>query len=140
MRGRRAEEVLRLPVRLRGIQLGRPVDLLVDLPSERVLGFDVLCGDEVHRFLPVSAVTIRDGELSVSSALTMLEEAELAFYRERAATLSSLRGLELLRNNRPVGRLRDVLVGDGGAVAGVLTEDGSALTGAGLRLAPASAA
>jgi hypothetical protein len=127
---------MKLPVRLRGIQLGHAVDLLVDLPSERVLGFDVRCGDDVHRFLPVSAVTMRDDELSVSSALTMLEEAELEFYR--SAALSKLRGLELLHDERSVGRLRDVVVADGGTVAAVVVDDGSELPGSGLRLAPAA--
>jgi hypothetical protein len=124
MRGRPAEELLKLPVRLRGIQLGRPADLLVDLSSERVHGFDVLCGDEVNRFLPFAAVTVEDEELSVSSALPMLEEAELAFYRDRASTLTGLRGAELERGGRPVGRLRDVVVGEGGAIEAVLVEDG----------------
>ena len=95
MRGRPVEELLRLPVRLRGIQLRRPAGLIVDREAQRVLGLDVLCGDEVHRFLPISAVTVHDDELAVSSALTMLDETELAFYRSRAATLSALRGSEL---------------------------------------------
>ena len=68
MRGRPARDLLRLPVRLRGIQLGRPVDLIIDRSGERVLGLDVLCGDEVHRFLPISAVTMHEDELAVSSA------------------------------------------------------------------------
>lgn len=138
MRGRSGAELLKLPVRLRGIQLGHAVDLLVDLSSDRVLGFDVRCGDSVHRFLPVSAVTVRDHELSVSSALTMLEEPQLAFYRERAAALSALRGHELLRADRPVGRLRDIVVADGGVVAAVVVDDGTELTGGGLTLAPAA--
>jgi hypothetical protein len=120
MRGRSAEELLGLPVRLRGIQLGRPVDLIVDLDAGRVHGFDVLCGDEVHRFLPFAAVTVHDDELAVSSALTMLEERELAFYRDHASTLGRLRGAELERDGRSVGRLHDLLLGDGGAVEAVL--------------------
>ena len=48
-----ADELLRLPVRLHGIQLGRPVDVLLDAEAWRVVGLDVLCGDEVHRFLPL---------------------------------------------------------------------------------------
>jgi hypothetical protein len=85
-------------VRLRGIQLGRPAELIVDLDTRRVLGFDVLCGDDVHRFLPFAAVTIEDGELTVSSALTMLDEAELAFYRSRAATLPDPQGVFVQRD------------------------------------------
>jgi hypothetical protein len=140
MRCRPAEELLGLPVRLRGIQLGRPVDLIVDLDAARVHGFDVLCGDEVHRFLPFAAVTPRADELAVSSALTMLEERELAFYRDRAATLARLRGAALERDGVPVGRLRDVVVAEDGALESVLVDDGEAVSPDGLRLATASAA
>ena len=80
-------------MRVRGIQLGRPVELIVDHDARRVLGLDILCGDDVHRFLPFAAVTIHDDELAVSSALTMLDEAELEFYRRRATTLAEVDGL-----------------------------------------------
>lgn len=123
MGGRPAEELLRLPVRLHGIQLGRPVDLIVDLDAERALGLDVLCGDEVHRFLPLAAARVADDEITVTSALTLLEEAELAFYRTRASSLSTLRGGELERNGALVGRLRDVVVGADGGLDAVLVED-----------------
>ncbi len=144
MGGRPAGELLRLPVRLHGIQLGRPVDLILDLAAERALGLDVRCGDEVHRFLPLAAAVLEDGEITVRSALTLLEEAELAFYRSRADTLSSLRGVELERGGEPVGRLRDVIVGNGGIVTGVLVEaDGDVRRvepDAGLRVRPVSPA
>jgi len=122
MGGRPAGELLRLPVRLHGIELGRPVDLILDLAAERALGLDVRCGDEVHRFLPLAAAVLEDGEITVRSALTLLEEAELAFYRSRADTLSNLRGVELEHGGEPVGRLRDVIVGNGGTITGVLVE------------------
>ncbi len=122
MGGRTAEQLLRLPVRLHGIQLGRPSDVLVDLRAERVLGLDVFCGDKVHRFLPLAAVSLHDVEIAVSSALTLLEEAELTFYRARAGTLSALRGAEVEQNGSAVGRLLDVVVGAGGALEAVLVE------------------
>src|SRR3954453_35758 len=144
MRGRSADELLGLPVRLRGIQLGRPVDLLLDLEVGRVHGFEVLCGDEVHRFLPAAAVTVHDDELAISSALTMLAEAELAFYRTRVGSLSALRGLPLAREGRGVGRLRAVVVGAAGRLEAVVVEDEGGVRriepGDGLRLAVASAA
>ncbi|HET7045311.1 MAG TPA: hypothetical protein VFI37_10720 [Gaiellaceae bacterium] len=144
MGGRPAEELLRLPVRLHGIQLGRPVDLIVDLDAERALGLDVLCGDEVHRFLPLAAARVADDEITVTSALTLLEEAELAFYRTRASSLSTLRGAELERGGDPVGRLRDVVVGSGGELDAVLVEDGGGVQRVdpveGLRLQLVSAA
>ena len=55
MRGLHGQDLLRRPVRLRGIQLGRAVDLILDAAGTRVVGFDVLCGDGTHRFLPLSA-------------------------------------------------------------------------------------
>jgi hypothetical protein len=122
MRGRLAQELLRLPVRLHGIQLGRPSDVLVDLPAERVVGLDVVCGDEVHRFLPLAGVSFHDDEIAVSSALTLMEEDQLAFYRDRAGSLVALRGSELQRGGRAVGRLHDLVVGDGGALEAVLVE------------------
>jgi len=144
MGARPAEELLRLPVRLHGIQLGRPVDLLVDLEAERAVGLDVLCGDEVHRFLPLAAAEVLEEEIAVVSALTLLEEAELAFYRSRASALSTLRGVELERDGEPVGRLRDVVVGPGGTLAAVLAEDDGVVRrlepGDGLRLRLVSAA
>ena len=144
MGGRPAEEVLRLPVRLHGIQLGRPTDLILDLRADRALGLDVLCGDEVHRFLPLAAARVSDEEITVTSALTLLDEAELAFYREHASTLGELRGVELTQHGRPAGRLRDVVLGEAGALAAVLVEtDGSverieAVDGLGLSAAPAA--
>lgn len=122
MRGRPAEELLQLPVRLHGIQLGRPTDLILDLHAERALGLDVLCGDEVHRFLPLAAATVDDAEIVVTSALTLLEEAELAFYRDRASVLSALRGSTLVRDGHRIGRLRDVVV-SGGRLEAVVVED-----------------
>ena len=122
MGGRPAEDLLRLAVRLHGIQLGRPTDLILDLRADRILGFDVLCGDDVHRFLPLAAARIGDTEITVDSALTLLDESELAFYRERACALSDLRGLEVVYAGRPGGRLRDVLVGEDGTLRAVLAE------------------
>jgi hypothetical protein len=124
MRGRPAAELLSLPVRLRGIQLGRPTDVVVDIAAGRAHGLDVLCGDGAHRFLPFAAVTIADHELTVTSALTLLEEAELSFYRARARTLADLRGRAFVRDGSPVGRLVDVEVASGGAIASVLVDDG----------------
>ena len=60
MKRRLAGELLRLPVRTRGIEIGRPVDVIVDPVRNRALGFDVLCRDEEHRFLPWTAAVIED--------------------------------------------------------------------------------
>lgn len=144
MGGRHAEELLRLPVRLHGIQLGRPVDLILDLAGRRALGLDVLCGDDVHRFLPLAAATVGNDEITVRSALTLLEEAELAFYRSRAHELSALRGVDLARDGATVGRLRDVVVAADSTLAAVVVESEGTLHRLegtdGLRLETASAA
>jgi hypothetical protein len=86
--GFRGEALLQQPVRLRGIQLGRAVDLILDADARRVLGFDVLCGDGTHRFLPYAAADPQHDEIVVSSSLLLLDEEELDFYRERGTTLS----------------------------------------------------
>ena len=91
MEGLRGEELLRRPVRLRGIQLGRAVDLILDEAGTRVLGFDVLCGDGEHRFLPIAAAEDAPGEIAVRSALTLVDVDQLAFYRRYGTTLTALR-------------------------------------------------
>ncbi len=100
---------LLLPVRLRGIQLGRPVDMLVDLDHWNVLGFVVLCGDESRRFLPLAACQVLDGEIAVGSALMLLEDA--GFYEERGVSFRSLLGTEAAG-----GLVRDAWFTTGGAV------------------------
>ncbi len=62
-----------LPVRLHGIQLGRPVDLLLDPDTRRAVGLDLLCGDEVHRFLPVAV-----RQLPISGNDDVLQQSDLS--------------------------------------------------------------
>jgi hypothetical protein len=116
------DELLALPVRLHGIQLGRPVDLLLDRRGLRVVGLDVLCGDDVHRFLPLPIAAIADGAITIQSPLVMLEEDELDFYRSRAFALSSLRGRLVTRKGKELGTLRDVVVGAGGVLVSVVVD------------------
>jgi hypothetical protein len=105
-----AAALLRFPVRLHGIQLGQPTDLLIDVESWQALGFVVHCGDESVRFLPWAASQPTDAEVAVGSALMLLED--VAFYATRSTSFRSLIGGEL-----PVGGvLRDVLIGDAGAI------------------------
>ena len=108
-----ASAALQLPIRLRGIQLGRPVDLLLETDSWHAIGFVVYCGDESQRFLPLAAAQTSDDEIAVGSALLLLED--VGFYRTRSTSYRSLLGGEVQRNGRPAGRLRD-LVFAGGAV------------------------
>jgi hypothetical protein len=116
MKGVSAERLLRLPVRVRGIELGRPVDLVLDREHTRVLGFEVLCGDEERRFLPLAVATIRESELEVRSSLALLEAAELAFYTKRGTTFAALRGSSVVRAGRLVGELLDLTLAADGTI------------------------
>jgi PRC-barrel domain protein len=117
------DDVLARPVRLHGIDLGRPVDLLLDRDGLRVVGADVLCGDDEHRFLPLPTASI-DEALTIYSPLVLLEEDELDFYRSRAFALSSLRGQAVTRKGKVVGTLGDVVFAPGGRLLAILLETG----------------
>jgi hypothetical protein len=110
MGSRSATELLQLPVRLNGIRLGRPVDLLLDPAEWRALGFVVLCGDGSSRFLVFAAADVREDAIDVSSALLLLDDVE--FYRDRSRSLRDLLGAEL----------RDLLVARGGSVEALVVE------------------
>ncbi|HEY6960714.1 MAG TPA: hypothetical protein VI408_02370 [Gaiellaceae bacterium] len=90
MRGRSAADLLTLPVRLHGIQLGRPIEALVDATADRLVGFEILCGDDAERFLPFAVVEVRPDEIALESALTLIDERDLGYYRTRSRKLSDL--------------------------------------------------
>jgi hypothetical protein len=117
-------DVLALPLRLHGIELGRPVDVLLDRETLRVIGLDVLCGDEEHRFLPLPAAAVGDDGLTIHSPLVLLEEDELGFYRARAFSLTSLRGKPVMRKETSVGALSDVVFGADGTLLAVELQTG----------------
>ena len=121
MNGVSARELLGLPVRLHGIQLGRPIDLILDRERRRVLGFDVRCGDDERRFLPLAAI-VREAELAIVSPLVLLAEAELAFYTERGSTFAALRGSDVVRRDDLVGVLEDVVFTKDGPIVDVVVE------------------
>lgn len=102
-----ASAVLQLPVRLKGIQLGRPVDLLLEASRWHVIGFVVRCGDESQRFLPLAACQLSRDEIAVASALLLLED--VGFYRARGTSFRSLLGGVVQLRGRSAGRLRDVV-------------------------------
>jgi hypothetical protein len=87
---RPAAEVLALPVRLHGIQLGRPVEALLDPSVDRLVGFEVQCGDGEHRFLPLSVADLGADEITIASALQLIDERELDWYRRHTRRLSRL--------------------------------------------------
>jgi hypothetical protein len=122
MGGLTGDVLLSLPLRLHGIQLGHPVDVLLDRETLRAVGLDVLCGDDVHRFLPLPTATVSDQEIAILSPLVLLEEDELAFYRSRAFALSTLRGRPVESKRSQLGKLRDVHVGNDGTLLAVVVE------------------
>jgi hypothetical protein len=136
MKERTGDELLALPVRLHGIQLGRPVDLLLDRDAHRAVGLDVLCGDEVHRFLPLPTATVGGGEIRILSPLVLLEQRELDFYRSRTLALSRVRGAAVERNGRQLGQLRDVVVAEDGRVVAAIVDEDRIPFDVGLRFAP----
>jgi hypothetical protein len=88
MRALAANELLGLPVRMHGISLGRPVDVLLDEEEARVVGLEVLCGDGTRRFMPFAVGDVRADEVAVDSALMLLDERDLDYYRSRTRRLA----------------------------------------------------
>ena len=136
MRERTGDELLSLPVRLHGIQLGRPVDLLLDTDAKRAVGLDLICGDEVHRFLPLPTAAVCREEIRILSPLVLLEQHELDFYRSRTLALGRLRGHPFERNGRQLGPLQDVIVADDGRLIAAIVENKRIPFDATLRFAP----
>lgn len=136
MTERTGDELLALPVRLHGIQLGRPVDLLLDPDARRAVGLDVICGDGVHRFLPLPTAAVRNDEIGILSPLVLLERRELDFYRAQTLALSRLRGGTVELNGRQLGPLRDVVVSEDGRVIAAIVHEQRIPLDDGLRFAP----
>jgi hypothetical protein len=118
--GLTGEELLERPVRLRGIQLGRPVDVLLHPSEPHALGLDVLCGDERHRFLPLSAAEVRDDHVEAASSLVLLDLRPDSFYRLRARPLSALRGTRVDDQYQ----LQDVVLGPDWRIVELVLEGG----------------
>jgi hypothetical protein len=79
--------VLGLPVRLHGIQLGRPAGALLDRAADRLIGFEVACGDGARRFLPYAVAQVHKDEIAVDSAWMLIDERDLEFYRRHSRSL-----------------------------------------------------
>jgi len=120
-RGLRASAVESKPVHYADIRLGVVVDVLLDDSFRRLLGFDVLCGDRAHRYLPLLACDIRDSQVAVSSALVLLKQ-ELDFYRERGRSLTSVRGFPVRRGPRELGVIQDLIFKPTGELLGLVVE------------------
>ena len=121
MRRYSGNELLRLPVRVHGIQLGRPVDVILDgEPRPRAVGFEVLCGDQGRRFLPLAAARIDRDQIGVESTLMLLEGSALRYYRDRGRTLANARGSEVARAGKMLGVLHDLVVAADGTIETVV--------------------
>ncbi len=112
MRGLKASDLLRRPVLLRGIRLGRVDDVIFDPEGTRIVGFDVLCGDELHRFLPFPSIAMAGEAIEVDSTLTLLDAEELAFYRRNGRSVASSELTEAVVGANGLVVLSDA-VGDG---------------------------
>jgi hypothetical protein len=120
---RTGRELLELRLRLHGIQLGQPADLLLDRETLRVVGLDIACGDGAHRYLPLPVAVVKDKELAISSPLVLLEEHELGFYRTRTFAYSALRGRTVEVGGVPAGKLSDIVIDSSGALVDVIVDD-----------------
>jgi uncharacterized protein YrrD len=103
------------------IRLGVVVDVLLDDALRRVLGFDVLCGDRVHRYLPLAACDVEEGTISGGSALVLMRQ-ELDFYRNRGRALTAIRGFPVRRRGRALGTVADLVFASGGELRGMVVE------------------
>ena len=124
--------VIQLPVRLQGIELGRPIDLLLETQSWRALGFVVHCRDESQRFLPYMAAQPKDDEIAVGSALMLLED--VAFYEQRGVSFRSL-----LDGEVEGGVLHDLVISRDGVVTEIELEGGELVPAAGATVLPTRA-
>jgi uncharacterized protein YrrD len=119
--GLRASAVESRPVSYADIRLGVVVDVLLDDGLRRVLGFDVLCGDRAHRYLPLAACEIRDDTISVPTALVLMRQ-ELDFYRQRARALTAVRGFPVRRRGKALGTVVDLVFTDDGQLVELVLE------------------
>jgi hypothetical protein len=117
-----AADLIGTAIRLHGILLGRPVDLVLDATCRRVLGFVVESGDDAPRFLPFAASQPSDGLIAVGSALMLLDD--VAFYRTRGVSFRSLLGTQIEHAGVPAGTLVDLHIGHAGDVVELEVELG----------------
>lgn len=119
--GLRASAVESRAVCFADIRLGAVVDVLLDDSLQRVLGFDVLCGDRLHRYLPLPACEIGENVISVPSALVLMRQ-ELDFYRDRGRALTAVRGFPVRREGRSLGTVLDLVFTPEGQLAEIVVE------------------
>jgi hypothetical protein len=117
--------LLRAPVRLHGIQLAWPVDVIFDREPRRALGVEVHCGDDERRFLPLAVAAYTGDALVIPSSLVLLDQTELRFYTERGATFAGLRGSTVGRGRRVLGTLQDLKLDPDGWIEALAVKSAS---------------
>jgi hypothetical protein len=83
------EEWLWQSVVMKGVQVGRVIDVILERENNGVIGFEVRCEDGRHRFLPRAAATSDGAAIEIDSPLALLDDDQLDFYRQRGVTLRS---------------------------------------------------
>jgi hypothetical protein len=83
------EEWLWQSVVMKGVQVGRVIDVILERENNGVIGFEVRCEDGRHRFLPRAAATSDGAVIEIDSPLALLDDDQLDFYRQRGVTLRS---------------------------------------------------
>ena len=81
------KELLERTVVVKGLRIGRVIDVILDSEGRGVIGFEVRCDDGRHRFLPDAAATRGDSAIEITTPLALLDAEQLAFYRRRGVTL-----------------------------------------------------
>jgi hypothetical protein len=112
------DQLLRRPVRVHGIRVGRPVDLLLHPSEPQALGLDVLCRDDRHRFLPLSAAEVTERHVEAASPLVLLDLRDGSFYRREARSLNAIRGTPL----RDRSSLQDVVLAPDWKISGLVLD------------------
>ena len=75
---------------VRGIRLGEVQSVLLAAAGPRIVGFDVLCGDGLNRFLPFAIARLGAAGIELDSALTLLDHSEIDFYRANGRSLAKV--------------------------------------------------
>jgi hypothetical protein len=83
------EEWLWQSVVMKGVQVGRVIDVILERENNGVIGFEVRCEDGRHRFLPRAAATSDGAAIEIDSPLALLDDDQLDFYRQRGVSLRS---------------------------------------------------
>jgi hypothetical protein len=81
------EEWLWQSVVMKGIQVGRVIDVILEREQRGVIGFEVRCEDGRHRFLPRAAAKSDGTAIEIDSPLALLDTDQLDFYRRRGVSL-----------------------------------------------------